>query len=69
MINKLQNCLLFLFVLCVAQAQAQTQNSSPDRFKQLDKNNDGELNAEEVTALPSLARLLSVADADKDGSL
>jgi hypothetical protein len=66
---KFHDRLLFFIVLCVSQVQAQTQNSTPDRFKQLDKNNDGELNAEEVTALPSLARLLSVADADKDGSL
>jgi hypothetical protein len=48
---------------------AQQGGSVTDRFKQLDKNGDGKLSADEVAAMPSLARLLGVADADKDGGL
>ena len=40
-----------------------------ERFKQLDRNGDGKLSAEEVAGMPSLARLLPVADTDKDGAL
>ena len=40
-----------------------------DRFKQLDRNDDGKLSAEEVAQMPSLARLLPVADTDKDAAL
>lgn len=40
-----------------------------ERFKQLDKNGDGKLSAEEVAVMPSLSRLLPVADKDKDGAL
>jgi hypothetical protein len=40
-----------------------------ERFKQLDRNGDGKLSAEEVAAIPSLARLLPVADTEKDGAL
>jgi hypothetical protein len=55
-----------LIVLACGQSLAQ---SPSDRFTKLDKNADGKLSAEEVTAMPSLARLVPVADVDKDGGL
>jgi peroxiredoxin len=39
------------------------------RFKQLDKNNDGKLSAEELNTQPAIAQLLKGADSDKDGFL
>jgi hypothetical protein len=43
--------------------------SLEQRFKQLDRNGDGKLTADELAQMPSLERLLSAMDADKDGGL
>jgi hypothetical protein len=59
--------LAFCVVFC---GMALGQSKTPaDRFSQLDRNTDGKLSADEVASMPSLARLLPVADTDKDGGL
>ena len=61
--------LLLGVIFGASVAQAQTPNPAPDRFAQLDKDADGKLSTSEVAAMPSLARLVPVADLDKDGSV
>jgi len=62
-----------LILTLALASQGVSQTTTPpaagagnDRFAQLDTNNDGKLSAAEMESLPSLARLLSVADADRD---
>ena len=67
---NLRTCIFSLCSLfCVPAVPIQAQTAVPDRFKKLDKNSDGTLNAAEVAAMPSLTRLLPVADLNKDGGL
>lgn len=66
--HSVTQLLLLLGALAASVVQVRAQ-TAPDRFAQLDQDADGKLSASEVAAMPSLARLLSVADADKDGSL
>ena len=60
---------LFACLTLSAQTQPRAAGGLADRFKQLDRDGDGKLSAEEVAAMPSLARLLPMADTDKDGAL
>ncbi|MFZ5830027.1 MAG: hypothetical protein ACOY3P_08060, partial [Planctomycetota bacterium] len=57
---------LLLLTLFYGQSLAQ---ATTNRFSQLDKDSDGKLSAAEVASMPSFARLVPAADADKDGGL
>lgn len=56
-------------VLAAQEAPRPAVAGPADRVEPLDRNNDGKLSAEEVAAMPTVSRLLPVADADKDGAL
>jgi hypothetical protein len=60
---------LSLLALVLANLVLAQTGTPSTRFKQLDRNGDGKLSANEVATMPSLARLLGVADADQDGGL
>jgi polyhydroxybutyrate depolymerase len=68
-IIRLSAVLACLTISAQEPARPAAGSGTTDRFKQLDRNGDGKLSAEEVAAMPSLDRLLSVADKDKDGEL
>ena len=57
-----------LLIFCIL-TPALPANGQTVAFQRLDRNGDGNLSAAEVAAMPSLARLLGVADADQDGGL
>ncbi len=58
--------LLLLGVLCASVVPSHAQTTAvPDRFKQIDKNNDGTLSRTEVTD----AAAFTAADTDKDGAV
>lgn len=58
-----------LVPLLAAQEAPLSAASATGLYRQLDTNNDGLLGADEVAQMPSLARLMPVADTDKDGAL
>ncbi|MCP5538926.1 MAG: CRTAC1 family protein [Akkermansiaceae bacterium] len=68
MTPKLHHSIAPLLILCVLGASlvpTHAQTAVPDRFKQLDKNNDGTLSRTEVTD----AAAFTAADTDKDGAV
>lgn len=65
-------CMLTGFVLsCSIVASAQDSNKTTDLFKQLDKNNDGKIVADEVSKDQTrfFERLVRIGDTDKNGEL
>lgn len=60
---------LTLILSVILASHSTAQIAASDRFKQLDRNGDGKLSAEEVASFPGLARLFSTLDSNRDGTL
>ena len=56
-----------VFLIASTVALSQTDEQITSRFKQLDKNSDGKLSAEELKDHPDIAALIKGAETDKDG--